>query len=975
MSHTHKEIKGSITELESQLFNQINSLRSQDPLAPVLVITSSNLLTLYLRRELAKQTGAAINIRFITLGELVARLAGDKEVFPPYAEEFYLLSILADLEPDYFKPVWHTPGFPAALLATLQDLMDGKVSPDDLRALGAAKLDELATIYQRYRLHPTFCHGAEQVLTAASNVAQLETTYGVNQLFLYGFYDFTQVQETLLQGLGRHYDTTVFRFEEAESDIPATHYLSCGNRIREAEEIVREIASLAKQGTRFDEIGVLIKQPSEYARLLVDFLEQANIPCFVTTHLPLSETPAGRSLLLFLSLLDGTLRRTEVMDFARTANLDFQRLMGGPVPLHVWDRLTREAGIVAGRDHWKNRLSKLLQVAEKEQKNHPGLEQVQPLQSFLLRLFEWIDSFEQQSSWAGFTENCIRWIRDNLIDDDSNELVLNQLQMLPTLDRVHSSVSRDLFVDTVGRIFQEASQQRGRFQQGAVHLCPLHTARGVRFPVVFVPGMVEKVFPVLPSQDPVLLDEERLELNRISSGRLPIKVERSQEEEFLFSLVKQSARDQLYFTYPRNDENQQRPRQTSHYLLEDASRSKDGIRSGLEDLRADPGHRTFALLPWHPAERERSLSVPSFRMASLIRAQEGSKKDLREHLEQEFSQLSQSLDFYRKRWECTELTEYDGIVGTPEGFREFIENRKYSPTQLEAFGSCPYQYLLSKIFQLEAYEAPDDVDQLSPMDRGRMLHVIFETFYRQRRDDGQPPLSHGDYPLLRKSLLEIAEAEFQRVEESGLTGRPFFWELEKETLRHDLTGFLHSELEEEGVSPIHFEKRFGGDEPFSLKLGDGSEVPLLGFIDRIDKTADGRYRVIDYKTGIRWFTKDNSFQKGQSLQLPIYILGAAEALSVPTSSVDAQYYYSSRKGEYRRTRFTSDNWEEKEDSLLQILEIVVTSIRSGRFLPKPTPRCRSCDYNRVCDRRIQAILERKSESVALESICELEGFE
>ena len=974
MSQTHKEISGRISELESQLFDEINSLRNQDPLAPTLVVASSNLLALYLRREFAKQDGAAINTRFISLGALVERLGGDREVFPPYAEEFYLLSVLADLEPGYFKPVWNSPGFPAALLATLQDLVDGQISPEDLRSTGSRKLAELATIYQRYRLHPTFCHRAEQVLTAASNVAQIEKAYGVRQLFIYGFYDFTRVQESLLEELGRHYDVTVFRFQEAESAVPRTRYLSCGNRIREAEEIVREIASLAKEGTRFDEIGVLIKQPSEYTRLLVDFLEQAKIPCFVTTDLPLSETAAGKSLLLFLSLLDGRLRRTEVTDFARTASLDFERLMEGPVSLHVWDRLSREAGVVAGREHWNKRLSRLQEVGQGKQKKHPGLDQVQPLQSFLLWLFEWIDAFEQESTWASFTERCVEWISASLSDDESNELVLDQLRMLSALDRVHSPVSRDRFVETVGRILQEESQRRGRFQQGRVHLCPLHTARGVRFPVVFVPGMVEKAFPVLPSQDPVLLDQERHELNRGGTGRLPIKSARSQEEGFLFSLVKQSARDQLFFTYPRNDENQLKPRQISHYLLE-AARPEDGIRPGLEGLQEDPGHHMHALLPWHPAERERSLSLQSFRMASLIGTEVGSRQDLRQHLEADFSQLSQSLDFYRKRWESNELTEYDGIVGTAEGLGDFLEYRTFSPTQLETFAACPYQYLLSKIFALETYEAPDEVEQLSPLDRGRMLHSIFEAFYRQRRDQGELPLSHSDYPHLRQSLMEIAEVEFQQVEESGLTGRPFFWELEKENLRYDLTGFLHSELEERGGSPIHFEKRFGWNHSFLLKLRDGSEISLAGFIDRIDKTTDGRYTVIDYKTGGRWFKRDNSFQKGQALQLPIYLLGAAALLGVPSSSVDAEYYYSSRKGEYRRTRFTSENWEEKESSLLQILEIITTSIRAGRFLPTPKPRCRSCDYNRVCDRRIQAILDRKSEAVALESVCELEQFE
>jgi ATP-dependent helicase/nuclease subunit B len=572
---------------------------------------------------------------------------------------------------------------------------------------------------------------------------------------------------------------------------------------------------------------------------------------------------------------------------------------------------------------------------------------------------------------------------------DGRKPVRFQLEKLKELDRVSDRVQLKHFVEAIGDLLHKESRRVGRFQDGAVHLVPLTAARGVRFPVVFAPEMVEKAFPVIPSQDPILLDDERRALNESGEGRLPIKADRSWEEKLLFNLLRQSA-ETLYLTFPRNEESGQRPRAVSHFVLETLARQSGKPYCEASELTQSDACSRLPLLPWHPEWRERALSLPSFRLASLMGVEPKEQKDLREHLMRDFEQLNLSIQFYRQRWKNRELTYCDGIVDAGD----FFEGRVYSPTRLEAYAKCPYQFLLAKVFNLESYEAPDDREQISALDKGGMLHSVYEEFYKWCKDSKMLPLKNTDYPVLMKRLLSIASGCFQEQEEKGLTGRRFFWELDKETMRLDLYGFLQKELEEEFYVPDRFEGRFGFDDDRfeialdrglpadnaeppadSANLGSGSRekkvLRLCGYIDRIDR-AGSRYRVLDYKTGSDWVKKHNSLQKGQALQLPLYLMAAEHLLGVDLESIDAEYFYCTRKGSYRRTTFTGAVLEERKEEFLELLRVIVSGIENGNFFPAPGNHCRYCDFNRVCDRRVGAILERKQSAPELIPFSRLE---
>src|SRR5690606_17767701 len=97
--------------------------------------------------------------------------------------------------------------------------------------------------------------------------------------------------------------------------------------------------------------------------------------------------------------------------------------------------------------------------------------------------------------------------------------------------------------------------------------------------------------------------------------------------------------------------------------------------------------------------------------------------------------------------------------------------------------------------------------------------------------------------------------------------------------------------------PVATELAFGPDReqpPVEIDLGDGRTVLLRGFIDRVDRTADGGVVVVDYKTGSASkytdLTEETPVADGSRLQLLVYALAARQAHPDATS-VRAEYHF------------------------------------------------------------------------------------
>jgi hypothetical protein len=228
-------------------------------------------------------------------------------------------------------------------------------------------------------------------------------------------------------------------------------------------------------------------------------------------------------------------------------------------------------------------------------------------------------------------------------------------------------------------------------------------------------------------------------------------------------------------------------------------------------------------------------------------------------------------------------------------------------------------------------------------------------------------------------LLDIATDEANDREKRGVTGRPVLWAIERRQILEDLARWYDVEitqLDHPRLIPGSFEAAFGGAtygygkgdedaltraEPLVLDAG-GKPLLLQGRIDRIDwDEAHSHFRVIDYKTGRS--TARAAFDGGSALQLPVYLRAAAEMLGLPPEHGEAEYFFCTRRGEYRRRGITGAELAAREQALSQILETIVSGIDEGYFAPYPGKakgNCRWCDYRDICDARIDTIMDRKA---------------
>ena len=74
-------------------------------------------------------------------------------------------------------------------------------------------------------------------------------------------------------------------------------------------------------------------------------------------------------------------------------------------------------------------------------------------------------------------------------------------------------------------------------------------------------------------------------------------------------------------------------------------------------------------------------------------------------------------------------------------------------------------------------EEPEELIQISALDRGTLIHLILERFLSEPPADGEKKL-YGASEQAR--LLAIADAEFVAAEARGETGYPLLWSYDRD---------------------------------------------------------------------------------------------------------------------------------------------------------------------------------------------------
>jgi DNA helicase-2/ATP-dependent DNA helicase PcrA len=130
------------------------------------------------------------------------------------------------------------------------------------------------------------------------------------------------------------------------------------------------------------------------------------------------------------------------------------------------------------------------------------------------------------------------------------------------------------------------------------------------------------------------------------------------------------------------------------------------------------------------------------------------------------------------------------------------------------------------------------------------------------------------------------------------------------------------------------------EKDFALRMKvDGEGITVAGKIDRIDETPDGKFKIIDYKTG----NPKQKLEFDDKSQLLIYQLAAKQFFRQEVGSLAFHYLEDNSQIEFLGR---DKDFEKLNDKICA----TVRAIRSNEFPPKPT-MCKYCDFNGICEFR------------------------
>ena len=259
---------------------------------------------------------------------------------------------------------------------------------------------------------------------------------------------------------------------------------------------------------------------------------------------------------------------------------------------------------------------------------------------------------------------------------------------------------------------------------------------------------------------------------------------------------------------------------------------------------------------------------------------------------------------YGPRLRRAEAAMTGGI--SPAPFGRALAERMYgaapnmSPSRLEQFNRCPFAHYVK--YGLRAKERPESREEAA--DAGNFFHDALDAFLKLVKERGLnwAALTDGDADALVEEVLPpIIATHNDGIFDRDVRLREGLF-LRIESVKKCARSIV-KQMQAGSYLPYETELGFGPDGPFPpllLKADDGRTVKLYGRIDRVDKSSDGFYRVIDYKTGDKRF-EPGKIAAGLSLQLPLY-LAAVKGLE---GQMGGMYYMplhlpAAREGEERR---------------------------------------------------------------------------
>ena len=862
------------------------------------------------------------------------------------------------------------------------------------RSLGAGSPDDLAASLGRDLSGSSFLNGLQR-------------------LFYYGFYDLSQVQLSFFESVIRVAPTTLYFpmqdrpafffarkfFERHLLPLADTHEdrsregdriattelveLSVTNVIGVEEELAtvcREILTLVEvNGYRFDEIGVVARTLEPYQARLQSVFDHHLVPFTSTAGRPLSREPLVKTLLRLASL--------PLHDFDRAAMLDvvtspFYHAQGAGSAREnlrpdIWRSLVYTLGITQGEADWRRLAepasSSILRDAEaqSDEDDQPmvgmcDISQLTYLWELVSRLIQDCQALPAQGSIGTLTDAFLALMNSHVhvpdlfaapsteIPEPANltkvgSLIRSALARLLELDPLGGDLSWEEWVELFRRVLDETSIPIEEDRHQGVQVLDAMTARGRTVRALFLLGMNDKLFPRYVREDPFLRDRQRVVLESTLGYKIDEKLAGHEEELLLFELLSRSAINRLYLSYQRADETGRVMAPSGFIAM--AMRDPRFVGKPEETV---PRRLTLRISKQPPIQD--LLPVEDLALGCLLQGHDA--LPLLDAMGRDRPLFEQGLSTLRTiERESPELGLFDGMVGAQAPVSPTATERSFSPTELERYATCPFQYFADKVLRLEPVRRLHH-DHLPPLMLGTLVHESLRVSY-ERLVLLQWPDDSLTEARVQSTVHEAVTDTFASHAASQGTGHALLWTLAREQVTELVIAAVSSDQAEHqatGFRPVAFEVAAQGTVPLE---SDASSVSMKihGTLDRVDyRVAPPALRILDYKfkQGNETTAVDRNLAlsavRGFRLQPPLYARMTLPSLPAPTE-VQLLFLAPQWKQPVSRTTFDAGLWTgHTGDMIRQTLSTLMHGIANREFFILPDGYCDYCEFSGACRR-------------------------
>ncbi len=822
--------------------------------------------------------------------------------------------------------------------------------------------------------------------------------------------------------------------------------IAAENQLDEVRSIAKIVHHLVKvENIPIYDICICMRSPESYTSLFREVFALNNIPAIITDRFKLSNSQLITTIILALETVCNGYSRNDLIKLIQSSFIEFA-FADDPIDTANLISISKKLRIFGGNKRggkiaWTKAIESRIQYFEsllmQDELTTDAFERYS-IQEYINSLKLASNDLEKIFNLLDFTntkyshDEINLLIKKNIIeklkikqsilhyynDIEKKKSELNQqeyirfiegaekdaaalLKFVKLIDELNSIANertegkKELLEDFVRKLKIATASEKYQIKEKAgwgVTITAIEQTRGVPYKAIILCGAVDGNFPLkyrtetmlgklLPASESRHLESEKIQFYQFLTNN-----------PTLFD----SAEQKIYITYPTHREEQELvPSPFINALCKISTIIDDNNYIHLADVRNEERKTGTkdTRLTWLNYLTEKSEVLGKYSSGEIDdNSLQGlvSESDLL--FLSNFSPIIKNLS-------SEENLELENLSESAVSFLKEYKNKAYSISELERYSQCPFAYFTQYLLKIKQPE--DDTKQLTPFERGDLLHIIVYKFYTYLRSlhdrDGIVliKLNPNNRKKYLTELLKIAESELEKLQYSHA-----FFEIEKQAIMGttDKKGLLEYWLDNEirrhsSVNcfffPALFEYSFGmgrneatNKKNQPLEIAEG--VLVKGKIDRIEFDPQlNNFLIADYKTKLSNLPTYKDIEKFKKFQIPIYLAAAKKILAenyqleditpsggiyysfIPYYKRDYDQHYNHKyimliynyldkiksdkfhNGPYLNPEMLEEQITKSIEAVKQILEHIST----GKFAKNvDLQSCKYCDYHPICRR-------------------------